>query len=205
MFCFIFLLGLFMHVWFRCRAPTFHVSFDWTASSSPRPGFASGPPSCHWSAPAAARWSPICIWSPDSRALCFHEIAKGTFDDIPVKYTVSNCVRIREEKKRRLRTHLNGGHFFSSVFFRHSESIQVGNQKARCPLDPYVVRPENCRSTDFQTLKLQEAPEDVPIGELPRHIQLYCDRCATKTHLRGKNRFCNTKNPLFTISKNFSQ
>ncbi|OQV22487.1 DNA replication licensing factor mcm5 [Hypsibius exemplaris] len=57
-----------------------------------------------------------------------------------------------------------------------NENIEVGNTRTRCPLDPYVVKPENCKSVDFQTLKLQEAPDDVPVGELPRHIQLYCDR-----------------------------
>jgi DNA replication licensing factor MCM5 len=32
---------------------------------------------------------------------------------------------------------------------------------------------------DFQTLKLQENPEDVPQGEMPRHLQLFCDRYLT--------------------------
>lgn len=27
-----------------------------------------------------------------------------------------------------------------------------------------------------QVLKLQESPDSVPNGELPRHMQLYCDR-----------------------------
>lgn len=45
-----------------------------------------------------------------------------------------------------------------------------------CPLDPYFVMPDKCQCIDFQTLKLQEAPEFVPHGEMPKHIQLYCDR-----------------------------
>ncbi|GFR65019.1 DNA helicase [Elysia marginata] len=51
---------------------------------------------------------------------------------------------------------------------------QAGRPK--CPVDPYFIIPDKCRCVDFQTLKLQEAPEDVPNGELPRHLQLYCDR-----------------------------
>jgi len=45
-----------------------------------------------------------------------------------------------------------------------------------CPLDPYFIIPDKCSCVDFQTLKLQEAPDMVPIGEMPRHLQLYIDR-----------------------------
>jgi len=45
-----------------------------------------------------------------------------------------------------------------------------------CPLDPFFILPDNCKCVDFQNLKLQEAPESVPHGELPRHIQMYVDR-----------------------------
>ena len=49
-------------------------------------------------------------------------------------------------------------------------------ERPKCPVDPFFIIPDKCRCVDFQTLKLQEAPEDVPNGELPRHLQLYCDR-----------------------------
>ena len=45
-----------------------------------------------------------------------------------------------------------------------------------CPLDPYFILPDKCKCVDFQTVKLQEAPDAVPIGEMPRHLQLYIDR-----------------------------
>ena len=35
---------------------------------------------------------------------------------------------------------------------------------------------DECRFVDQQTLKLQEAPEQVPTGEMPRHILLTVDR-----------------------------
>ena len=34
-------------------------------------------------------------------------------------------------------------------------------------------------------LKLQEAPDAVPNGELPRHLQLYCDRYLTEKVVPG--------------------
>lgn len=47
---------------------------------------------------------------------------------------------------------------------------------SKCPLDPYFIVPDRCTCVDYQTLKLQESPEDVPHGELPRHLQLYADK-----------------------------
>ncbi|KAI1239197.1 hypothetical protein IHE44_0012310 [Lamprotornis superbus] len=48
--------------------------------------------------------------------------------------------------------------------------------RPRCPLDPYFIMPDKCKCVDFQVLKLQESPDAVPHGEMPRHLQLYCDR-----------------------------
>ncbi|PGH07047.1 hypothetical protein AJ80_08060 [Polytolypa hystricis UAMH7299] len=45
-----------------------------------------------------------------------------------------------------------------------------------CPLDPYVIVHEKCQFVDQQILKLQEAHEQVPVGELPRHILISADR-----------------------------
>jgi DNA replication licensing factor MCM5 len=43
-------------------------------------------------------------------------------------------------------------------------------------MDPYMVDREKSRFVDQQTLKLQEFPEDVPVGEMPRHFLLAVDR-----------------------------
>ncbi len=48
--------------------------------------------------------------------------------------------------------------------------------RMNCPLDPFFVLPDSCKCVDSQTLKLQETPENVPNGEIPRHITLYMDR-----------------------------
>ncbi|KAK5162915.1 minichromosome maintenance protein 5 [Saxophila tyrrhenica] len=46
----------------------------------------------------------------------------------------------------------------------------------KCPLDPYFVVHEKSQFIDQQVLKLQEAHDDVPVGELPRHILVSADR-----------------------------
>ena len=46
----------------------------------------------------------------------------------------------------------------------------------QCPLDPFFVVHEKCEFIDQQVLKLQEAPDQVPVGELPRHILISADR-----------------------------
>ena len=48
--------------------------------------------------------------------------------------------------------------------------------RQQCPVDPYTIVPEKCRCVDQQTLKLQEAPEMIPVGELPRPVLLTVDR-----------------------------
>lgn len=58
---------------------------------------------------------------------------------------------------------------------RRCNSDQASGQP-RCPVDPYFIVPDKCECVDFQILKMQETPDDVPHGEMPRHMQLYCDR-----------------------------
>uniref|UniRef100_A0A8D0EZU5 DNA replication licensing factor MCM5 n=1 Tax=Strix occidentalis caurina TaxID=311401 RepID=A0A8D0EZU5_STROC len=57
---------------------------------------------------------------------------------------------------------------------RKCNTEQAGRPK--CSLDPYFIMPDKCKCVDFQVLKLQESPDAVPHGEMPRHLQLYCDR-----------------------------
>ncbi|CAG0880353.1 unnamed protein product [Cyprideis torosa] len=57
---------------------------------------------------------------------------------------------------------------------RKCNSEQAGRPK--CPLDPYFILPDKCECVDYQILKLQETPESVPYGEMPRHLQLFVDR-----------------------------
>jgi Predicted ATPase involved in replication control, Cdc46/Mcm family len=45
-----------------------------------------------------------------------------------------------------------------------------------CGPTPYAVVPDDCQFVDQQTLKLQEAPEVVPTGEMPRSVLLAVER-----------------------------
>lgn len=50
------------------------------------------------------------------------------------------------------------------------------NNGERCPMDPFEVDHNNSKFVDVQTLKIQEAPDMVPVGELPKHLILAADR-----------------------------
>jgi DNA replication licensing factor MCM5 len=45
-----------------------------------------------------------------------------------------------------------------------------------CGPNPFVIMADMCEYMDEQTLKLQENPEVVPTGEMPRHILLCANR-----------------------------
>lgn len=46
----------------------------------------------------------------------------------------------------------------------------------KCPLDPFVVLADSSTYYDQQSLKLQERPEHVPNGDMPRHLSLSVER-----------------------------
>ncbi|EGR31798.1 mcm2-3-5 family protein, putative [Ichthyophthirius multifiliis] len=46
----------------------------------------------------------------------------------------------------------------------------------KCPRDSYVIITENCTVFDQQRLKLQESPESIPTGEIPRTFSLCVER-----------------------------
>ncbi|EEB06311.1 MCM complex subunit Mcm5 [Schizosaccharomyces japonicus yFS275] len=62
---------------------------------------------------------------------------------------------------------------------RVCDSPVLEGERKDCPMDPYII--DHSRSTfiDQQVLKLQEAPDMVPVGELPRHVLLNADRYLT--------------------------
>jgi DNA replication licensing factor MCM5 len=45
-----------------------------------------------------------------------------------------------------------------------------------CPTNPFEIIGDECSYIDVQELKLQEAPEMVPSGEMPRQVKLSCTR-----------------------------
>lgn len=59
----------------------------------------------------------------------------------------------------------------------NKENAALRNEEGdKCPVDPYVIVPEESFLVDQQTLKLQENPETVPTGEIPRTFQICVDR-----------------------------
>ncbi|XP_061436243.1 DNA replication licensing factor MCM5 [Lethenteron reissneri] len=83
---------------------------------------------------------------------------------------------------------------------RKCNSEQAG--RPSCPMDPYFIMPDKCKCVDYQTLKLQEAPDAVPHGEMPRHMQLYCDRYLCDRVVPG-NRV--TVMGIYSIKKAFTK
>lgn len=58
---------------------------------------------------------------------------------------------------------------------RKCDRVAAANEQP-CPLDPFAIVADKCTAVDQQLLKVQEFPELVPTGEMPRHVLLACDR-----------------------------
>ncbi|GAM19949.1 hypothetical protein SAMD00019534_031240, partial [Acytostelium subglobosum LB1] len=54
------------------------------------------------------------------------------------------------------------------------KSLRDGTQ---CGNNPYYIMSDKSKFVNQQILKLQESPDSIPTGEMPRHIQLTLDRC----------------------------
>lgn len=96
-----------------------------------------------------------------------------------VQYNLSHNIllfvrNVSEKHTSSTKDKLFNSNDFEWIFFSYICSEQAGRPK--CPIDPFYIVPDKCKCVDFQVLKLQEAPEAVPNGEMPRHMQLYCDR-----------------------------
>lgn len=59
------------------------------------------------------------------------------------------------------------------------------HSQQKCPPEPYVVIHDKSTFIDQQVLKLQEAPDAVPVGEMPRHILVQVDRYLTNQVVPG--------------------
>ncbi|BEI81572.1 hypothetical protein CcaverHIS002_0207320 [Cutaneotrichosporon cavernicola] len=68
---------------------------------------------------------------------------------------------------------------------RRCDAPAPQDSKKACPLDPYVILHDRCRFIDQQMIKLQEAPDMVPVGELPRHVILQAERYLTARVVPG--------------------
>ena len=94
----------------------------------------------------------------------------------------SNCENVREVT-------INSG--FNSAHVPPScEGSKTAAAIERCPPGPFQIISERCEFIDQQTLKLQELPEHVPIGEMPRSIDLCVDQGANCVYVVSIVRLC---------------
>lgn len=94
-------------------------------------------------------------------------------------YVTLMCKNCRSIKTVACRPGLGG-----AIVPRSCDHVPQPGEEA-CPLDPWIVAPDKSKYVDLQTLKLQENPEDVPTGELPRNMLLSVDRHLVQTIVPG--------------------
>ncbi|KKA27917.1 hypothetical protein TD95_004459 [Thielaviopsis punctulata] len=94
---------------------------------------------------------------------------------------------------------VGGGFSGVSLPRQCSRKRQPNEESPKCPLDPYFVLHEKSEFIDQQVLKLQEAPDQVPVGELPRHVLVAADRYLTNRVVPGSR--CEIVG-VFTIYQN---
>ncbi|KAI1497557.1 MCM-domain-containing protein [Biscogniauxia marginata] len=92
------------------------------------------------------------------------------------------------------------GGFTGVTLPRQCSRQRTANETAeKCPLDPYFVIHKKSKFVDQQIIKLQEAPDQVPVGELPRHVLISADRYLTNRVVPGSR--C-TVMGIFSIYQN---
>ena len=64
---------------------------------------------------------------------------------------------------------------FTYVVFKCLNATRQ-EQEAACPVDPYEILADQSSYWDQQQLKLQEEPEFIPAGEMPRTMMVTVDR-----------------------------
>mmetsp|Transcript_36112 Transcript_36112/g.67382 ORF Transcript_36112/g.67382 Transcript_36112/m.67382 type:complete len:752 (-) Transcript_36112:76-2331(-) len=102
----------------------------------------------------------------------------------------SNCETLRK---------IEVGAGFSAAHVPAScDGIGLGGNLERCPPNPFVIVDDLCEYQDEQILKLQELPEHVPVGEMPRHADLVVsqyavDLCSPGTRITAIGIYCATE------------
>ena len=92
------------------------------------------------------------------------------------------CRNCRDTRFIPLKAGITGASLPRSCGRVRVEAQQAGEQ---CPIDPYLIVPDGSQFVDQQTLKLQEPPDMVPVGELPRHMLATCDRSLANRAVPG--------------------
>ncbi|XP_026445454.1 DNA replication licensing factor MCM5-like isoform X1 [Papaver somniferum] len=95
-------------------------------------------------------------------------------------YVTLLCRNCKNIKKIPCRPGLGG-----AIVPRSCDHVPQTAGEEPCPIDPWIVVPDKSKYVDQQTVKLQENPEDVPTGELPRNMLLSVDRHLVQTIVPG--------------------
>lgn len=93
------------------------------------------------------------------------------------------CRNCKHTMKMKVPSGFGTVHFPPRCLANHNNDESHTQQK--CPPDPYVVVHDKSTFIDQQVLKLQEAPDAVPVGEMPRHILVHVDRHLTNQVVPG--------------------
>ena len=80
---------------------------------------------------------------------------------------VLRCSNCNEKCEARI------GHGLNGAFIPRTCPRSVAE---KCPLDPFNVSVPECKFINIQTMRLQENPEQIPTGEIPRSYLVSCDR-----------------------------
>lgn len=83
-----------------------------------------------------------------------------------------------------------------------NRETDVSNQP--CPVDPFVIVAEKSKCVDQQTIKIQESPDMVPVGELPRHVLATVDRFLVNKVTPGTRVIINGVYSIFQSSQKSS-
>ena len=75
--------------------------------------------------------------------------------------------------------------FGSIALPRTCEGARIEGGRQDCGIDPFVIIPDKCTYVDQQQLKMQEHPEEVPTGEMPRSIAMVADRSLVQQYAPG--------------------
>eukprot|EP00887_Chlorella_sp_A99_P001470 scaffold8.g1470.t1 len=86
-------------------------------------------------------------------------------------YITIQCKTCRDTKRIACRPGVGG-----ALIPRACDAGALPGRASDCGQDPYVVLADRAACVDQQTLKMQERPEDVPTGDLPRSMMALVDR-----------------------------
>ncbi|EJD55384.1 ATP dependent DNA helicase [Auricularia subglabra TFB-10046 SS5] len=88
---------------------------------------------------------------------------------------------------------------------RRCEAPAPDGAEKDCGMDPFLIVHAKSIFADHQILKLQEAPDMVPVGEMPRHMMLSADRYLTGRVVPGSRVVATGIYSTFQAAKNKSK